>query len=112
MNTSIATAVVTIGSRTILTIIRILLTCLGFCMIAAGVILSQENQTLVTEESVSSRHLGGSSNETPRTGGSSDREGGKSEPPPPEISSYTPPPHLPTSVPPMPTTEMSQLYGE
>ncbi|PSN42124.1 hypothetical protein C0J52_19796, partial [Blattella germanica] len=75
-----------------------------------GVILSQESQTLVTEESVSSRQFGGSSHEHPRTGGSTDRGGGKSEPPPPEISSYTPPPSLPTPVPSMPTTEMSQLY--
>ncbi|KAJ9589246.1 hypothetical protein L9F63_017545 [Diploptera punctata] len=74
-----------------------------------GVILSQENQTLVTEESVSSRHFG-NSNGNPRTGGSTDRESGKSEAPPPEVSSYTPPPQSSTGVPGLPTTEMSQLY--
>ncbi|XP_069682379.1 uncharacterized protein [Periplaneta americana] len=75
-----------------------------------GVILSQESQTLVTENSVSSRQFGSSGNDGPRTGGSSDRTGGRSEPPPPEVSSYTPPPPSPSSIPNMPTTDMSQLY--
>jgi hypothetical protein len=79
--------------------------------VAAGVILSQESQTLVTEKTETSRQLGSSGSDNPRTGGSLDRVGGRSESPPPEASSFTPPPLQP-SVPSMPTTDMSQLYGE
>ncbi|XP_033607737.1 uncharacterized protein LOC111865478 isoform X2 [Cryptotermes secundus] len=75
-----------------------------------GVILSQEGQTLVTEKTETSRQLGSSGSDSPRTGGSSDRAGGRSELPPLEASSFTPPPPLQPNIPSMPTTDMSQLY--
>jgi hypothetical protein len=75
------------------------------------VILSQENQTLVTEKTETGRQLG-NGNDDPWTGASLDKAGGKSEPPPSEASSFTPPPSIPNGIPAMPTTDMSLLYGE